>query len=66
MKEIKKRFKSGKLNETDGLTIEFPDWWFNLRPSANEPLLRLNIEARTRKILNSKTKLLAEILKKIK
>ena len=31
---------------TDGLTIETQDWWFNLRPSNTEPLLRLNVEAR--------------------
>ncbi|MGH2829217.1 MAG: phosphomannomutase/phosphoglucomutase [Actinomycetota bacterium] len=30
----------------DGLTVEFDDWWFNLRPSNTEPLLRLNVEAR--------------------
>jgi len=29
----------------DGLTIGYPDWWFNLRPSNTEPLLRLNLEA---------------------
>ena len=34
-------------DRTDGLTAEFDDWWFNLRPSNTEPLLRLNVEART-------------------
>jgi len=29
----------------DGLTVRFADWWFNLRPSNTEPLLRLNLEA---------------------
>jgi len=29
----------------DGLTADFGDWWFNLRPSNTEPLLRLNVEA---------------------
>jgi phosphomannomutase len=32
-------------DELDGLTIAGPDWWFNLRPSNTEPLLRLNVEA---------------------
>jgi phosphomannomutase len=31
----------------DGLTVDLGDWWFNLRPSNTEPLLRLNLEART-------------------
>ncbi|HZN13834.1 MAG TPA: phosphomannomutase/phosphoglucomutase [Acidimicrobiales bacterium] len=37
----------GKQNRLDGLTVEFDDWWFNMRPSNTEPLLRLNLEART-------------------
>jgi phosphomannomutase len=35
------------LDRTDGLTVEVGDWWFNLRPSNTEPLLRLNVEAAT-------------------
>jgi phosphomannomutase len=34
-------------DELDGLTVAAPDWWFNLRPSNTEPLLRLNVEADT-------------------
>ncbi|KAA6221533.1 phosphomannomutase/phosphoglucomutase [Streptomyces albofaciens JCM 4342] len=37
-----------ELDELDGLTITTADWWFNLRPSNTEPLLRLNVEARDR------------------
>jgi phosphomannomutase len=37
----------GRADHLDGLTLEFDDWWFNLRPSNTEPLLRLNLEART-------------------
>jgi phosphomannomutase len=32
-------------DRTDGLTVDAGDWWFNLRPSNTEPLLRLNLEA---------------------
>ena len=35
------------VDELDGLTVAGSDWWFNLRPSNTEPLLRLNIEAAT-------------------
>ncbi len=35
-----------QIDELDGLTVSTPDWWFNLRPSNTEPLLRLNVEAR--------------------
>ncbi|GAA4951240.1 hypothetical protein GCM10023238_16960 [Streptomyces heliomycini] len=37
------------LDDLDGLTVTSPDWWFNVRPSNTEPLLRLNAEARTRR-----------------
>ena len=36
---------AGRPDCTDGLTVEFQDWWFNVRPSNTEPLLRLNVEA---------------------
>jgi phosphomannomutase len=36
------------IDELDGLTVSAADWWFNLRPSNTEPLLRLNVEADTR------------------
>ena len=35
------------MSELDGLTITSAHWWFNLRPSNTEPLLRLNVEADT-------------------
>jgi phosphomannomutase len=35
------------LDELDGITVTGPDWWFNVRPSNTEPLLRLNVEAQT-------------------
>ncbi|WP_028707372.1 hypothetical protein [Propionicicella superfundia] len=37
----------GEADWSDGLTISGPDWWVNVRPSNTEPLLRLNVEART-------------------
>ena len=36
------------MSRPDGLLVEADDWWFNLRPSNTEPLLRLNVEARRR------------------
>jgi phosphomannomutase len=37
--------QGANLDHLDGLTVEFDDWWFNLRSSNTEPLLRLNLEA---------------------
>ncbi|MER5891015.1 phosphomannomutase/phosphoglucomutase, partial [Streptomyces sp. NPDC001941] len=47
------------LDELDGLTVASDDWWFNLRPSNTEPLLRLNVEARD---THTMTKLRDEVL----
>ena len=41
-------FPDAEQDRIDGLTVDNGDWWFNLRPSNTEPLLRLNLEARTR------------------
>ena len=42
--------KAISIDETDGLSLSFKDWRFNLRKSNNEPLVRLNIEARGNKV----------------
>jgi phosphomannomutase len=42
---VQKAFADGEADELDGLTVQYPEWWFNLRPSNTEPLLRLNVEA---------------------
>ena len=47
----------------DGYRVEFADWWFNIRPSNTEPLLRFVGEAKTRELLEQKVKQLQEILK---
>ena len=38
----------------DGVKIEFPDWWLNVRPSNTEPVLRLNLEANTKEMMEAK------------
>jgi len=42
---VRSHFSGGEVDELDGLTVSFPDWWLNVRPSNTEPLLRLNVEA---------------------
>ena len=40
-----------RVDRTDGLSLEFPNWRFNLRPSNTEPVLRLNVETRGDQVL---------------
>jgi phosphomannomutase len=45
MGEIAARYSDGELTRLDGISIDYPDWHFNVRPSNTEPLLRLNLES---------------------
>ncbi len=56
MKELEKIFGAGAKNVSwlDGVTIEHDDWWFNVRASNTEPLLRLNLEAKTKAVMEQK------------
>jgi phosphomannomutase len=51
---IAKHYKDGKQYTMDGLSVEYPDWHFNVRPSNTEPLLRLNLEAKNEKMMEAK------------
>jgi len=56
IKRLEKIYGKGKVTHLDGLTVEFNNWWFNVRPSNTEPLLRLNLEAKTKKGMKEKIK----------
>jgi len=57
--EVADRFGAFPQDRIDGLTVDCGDWWFNLRPSNTEPLLRLNLEAPTREVCDTRV---AEVL----
>jgi len=55
LQELKGRFgNDGRVIELDGISVEAEDWHMNVRPSNTEPLLRLNLEARTRELMERK------------
>jgi phosphomannomutase len=54
MDELARRYSDGQIDHLDGVTIMFKDWWFNCRPSNTEPLLRLNVEAKSKELLDEK------------
>ena len=47
----------------DGVSVEFDDYWFNVRPSNTEPLLRLNLEAISKDIMDEKKEELSKVIK---
>ena len=62
--EIKSRYSDGNIFELDGVSVEFPDWWCNVRSSNTEPLLRLIVEADTPELMESKKQELLAIIRK--
>jgi phosphomannomutase len=64
MESLDAAFKDGRQDRLDGITIQYDDWWFNVRPSNTEPLLRLNVEAGTAPMLEQKKALVIEVLAK--
>jgi phosphomannomutase len=47
LREIEERYADADVDHLDGVTISYPSWWMNVRPSNTEPLLRLNVEGET-------------------
>jgi phosphomannomutase len=63
IEEIATALAEGRQDRLDGLTVEFDDWWCNVRPSNTEPLLRLNVEARTAELLEERTSTLLRLIR---
>lgn len=49
--EIERHYADAQIDHLDGVTISYPNWWMNVRPSNTEPLLRLNVEGDTRELM---------------
>jgi phosphomannomutase len=64
MEELAKRYSDGHIDHLDGVTVGYKDWWFNCRPSNTEPLLRLNIEAKSKELLDEKLSEIEKMLGK--
>lgn len=66
MKELEEKYgaAASEISHLDGVRLDFSDWWFNVRPSNTEPLLRLNLEAKTKELMEQKKKELTEIISK--
>ena len=63
LNKVKQKYTNGKQDYLDGITVEYNNWWFNVRASQTEPLLRLTIEANTEDLLKEKQKELESFIK---
>jgi phosphomannomutase len=62
LKIIEQEFTVEECDYLDGLTVKSENWWFNLRPSNTEPLIRLNLEAKNETIRDEKLNVLQDII----
>lgn len=63
METMKQKFADGAHDSTDGITVTYPKWWFNLRPSNTEPLLRLTLEGETAELRAEKLEEVQQVLR---
>jgi|YelNatPaOPRAMG01_1025707.scaffolds.fasta_scaffold03906_5 phosphomannomutase len=63
LQRTREAFSDGEISLLDGVSVDYPEWRFNLRPSQTEPLVRLNVEAKSAELLEKKTSELLEFLK---
>jgi phosphomannomutase len=64
LQELKERYgRKGSVSHLDGISVDFDDWHFNVRPSNTEPLLRLNLEARSQQEMERKRDEVLEIIR---
>jgi phosphomannomutase len=62
LKRLEKRYKNGDIIKIDGIRVDFPEWWFILRPSNTEPILKLIVEAKSKKLMEEKKRELAKLI----
>jgi phosphomannomutase len=63
MQELAAAFSDGKVEWLDGVSVTYNDWHFNVRPSNTEPLLRLNLEAKSKALMEEKRDQILEIIR---
>ena len=63
LQELKERYADGRISHLDGISVDFDDWHFNVRPSNTEPLLRLNLEATSEELMEQKREEVLEVIR---
>ena len=63
LQELKERYADGHVSHLDGISVDYDDWHFNVRPSNTEPLLRLNLEAMSEELMEQKRDEVLEVIR---
>ena len=62
---LEARYRDADLDHLDGLTVGYPEWWFNIRSSHTEPVVRLNLEAETKGLMDEKAQEVLAVIKRV-
>jgi phosphomannomutase len=62
LRRVRETYASGRISTLDGISVEYDDFWFNVRPSNTEPLLRVRLEARTKEVAQRRTEELRALI----
>jgi len=65
LRYVQEHFSDGQLSRLDGVSVDYDNWWFNLRASNTEPLVRLNLEADKRSLMVAGVERVAHLLKDV-
>ena len=60
---IEERYADGRIHRMDGISVDYDDWHFNVRPSNTEPLLRLNLEAASADAMKARRDEVLEVIR---
>jgi phosphomannomutase len=63
LRELEERYADARVSHLDGVSVDYEDWHFNVRPSNTEPLLRLNLEARSQALMEEKRDEVLELIR---
>jgi phosphomannomutase len=63
LQELKEHYADGRISHLDGISVDYDDWHFNVRPSNTEPLLRLNLEAASEELMERKRDEVLEVIR---
>jgi len=64
LRRLEGKYRDGKLSHMDGLSVEYSDWRFSIRPSNTETLLRLNLEANNKALMKEKFKEVSKLVER--
>jgi len=62
LSRLTQEYNDGKIQDLDGLRVDYPDFWFHVRPSNTEPVVRVQVEAKSKELATQEFKKIMEVI----